>query len=182
MHTDANAYTAIDNEITQTSQLETIRQRVAIHLREAYELSKKRYDTRSQEISYGVNDIVWKKNTTLSKAGEYSSSRLMDRYVKCKVKARVGTNTYLLTDLNDREIGIYSTKDLKAWPSLNENCLGSWYAYHALYMSQKVNSKKKKKGVKWLMQLRKKHGCSETVNKAIAKSAWEPATSSSGAR
>lgn len=114
MHTDANAYTAIDNEITQTSQLETIRQRVAIHLREAYELSKKRYDTRSQEISYGVNDIVWKKNTTLSKAGEYSSSRLMDRYVKCKVKARVGTNTYLLTDLNDREIGIYSTKDLKA--------------------------------------------------------------------
>lgn len=114
MHTSASTYTAIDNEVPQTPQFEAIRQRVAVHLREAYELSKKRYDTRSSNISYGVNDIVWKKNTMLSKAGEYLSSRLFDRFVKCKIKAKTGTNTYLLTDMNDKEIGVYSTKNLKS--------------------------------------------------------------------
>lgn len=113
MHTNASTYTAIDNEVRQTPQFEAIRQRAAMHLREAYEASKRQYDTRARDITYNVNDIVWKKNTMLSKAGEYLSSRLMDRYVKCKVKAKVGTNTYLLTDMNNKEIGIYSTKDLK---------------------------------------------------------------------
>lgn len=114
MHTSGATYAAIDEEFIQIPQFDAIRERVAINLREAYEQSKRRYDTRTADISYRAGDIVWKKNTLLSNAGEYYSSKLADRYVKCKIQAKVGTNTYSLTDMNNKEIGVYSTKDLKS--------------------------------------------------------------------
>lgn len=113
MKTNANAYTAGDKETVHAPQFIAIREKVAKYLREAYEKSKQRYDLRTTDISYSENDIVWKKNTILSNAGEYLSSKLLDRYVKCVVKAKVGSNSYLLTDMNGKEIGVHSTKDLK---------------------------------------------------------------------
>lgn len=114
MHTNAKSYVAQDREVPCTPQFEAIRRQVAVHLRNAYDQSKSRYDIRSRPISYEPNDVVWKKNTVLSKAGEYFSSKLADRYVKCRVKAKAGTNTYVLTDMDGKELGTFSTKDLKS--------------------------------------------------------------------
>lgn len=113
MHTDGKTYHAQDSDASHKPQIQAIREKVALHLRNAYEKSKHYYDTRARNIQYNPGDTVWKKNTVLSKAGEYYSSKLGDRYVKCVVKRQAGTNTYLLTDETGREIGIFSTKDLK---------------------------------------------------------------------
>lgn len=91
--------------------LATIRQRVAENLRVAYEASKIKYDKHARDgIEYADGQTVWKKNTKLSSVINYYSSKLDDKSVKCKIVRRVGSNTYLLSDMDGNEIGVFSTK------------------------------------------------------------------------
>lgn len=115
MCTDGNDHLPVDvAQRPNNMTLERIREQVARNLRAAYEKNKRRYDTRTREIKYDVGDTVWKVHNSLSNAGQYYSSKLADRYVKCKIVAKTGSNTYRLSDMNGRDLGIYSTKDLKA--------------------------------------------------------------------
>lgn len=115
MCTDGKHHLPIDvAEPNERKTLEKIREQVAQNLRSAYETNKRRYDLRTRDVQYNVGDLVWKIHTSLSNASQYYSSKLADRYVKCQVAAKTGTNTYRLTDMQGRDLGIYSTRDLKA--------------------------------------------------------------------
>lgn len=94
--------------------LATIRRRVADNLRTAYEESKKQYDKHTGKVvEYSPGTVVWKRNTKLSNANEFYSSKLDDKFVRCKVIKKTGTSTYLLGDMNGKEIGVFSTKMLR---------------------------------------------------------------------
>lgn len=93
--------------------LEDIRKQVAENLHAAYERNKKRYDMRTREISYEPNDLVWKINTRLSNKANLYSSKLDDRYLRCRVAKKVGSNTYQLCDMNGKSLGVFSTKDMQ---------------------------------------------------------------------
>lgn len=41
-------------------------------------------------------------------------AKLGDRYEKCQIAKKVGSNAYLLKDLHGREIGVFSTEQLRA--------------------------------------------------------------------
>lgn len=71
-----------------------------------------RYNLRARNIQFEENDIVYKKNFGLSSAIKGISAKLNDPYLKCKVKKRTGSNTYLLEDLNGKPIGIFHAKDI----------------------------------------------------------------------
>lgn len=93
--------------------LADIRKQVAENLHAAYERNKKRYDMRTREISYEPNDLVWKINTRLSNKANLYSSKLDDRYLRCRVAKKVGSNTYQLCDMNGKSLGVFSTKDMQ---------------------------------------------------------------------
>lgn len=98
-------------EVSRTRQ--NIHQRVTENLREAYRRNKMRYDQKTREIEYQPGEFVWKAKTTLSNLIDGYCSKLADRYEKCVISKKTGTNTYMLRDLNDREIGIFSTEHLR---------------------------------------------------------------------
>lgn len=100
-------------ESDPSKMLQHIREKVARNLRLAYENAKRIYDRRSAIIQYYPNELVWKKNHVLSNAGNHFSSKFDKKWIKCRVKARAGTNTYILTDLQGNELGTYSTQFLQ---------------------------------------------------------------------
>lgn len=114
MCTCGNEHLPVDDHSSQRNKsLEQIRLQVSENLRAAYERNKKKYDLRTREVTYQPNDTVWKANTQLSNAANFYSSKLDDRYIKAKIIERTGTSTYRLSDMNGKDIGVFSTKDLK---------------------------------------------------------------------
>lgn len=88
-------------------------QLVSKNLRTAYERGKHRYNLRSREISYSPGELVWKRNFVLSDAVRGVSAKLSPKYVKCRVKKKVGTCSYELEDLKGKSVGVFSAKHLK---------------------------------------------------------------------
>lgn len=106
---------ALDSDMNpdEFPDIVTIRKRVNESLKSAYLRAKARYDLRTREVQYAIGDVVWKKNTRLSNKHKKISHKLMPRYLKCRVSAKLGTNTYALVDLAGKTIGNFHTKDLK---------------------------------------------------------------------
>lgn len=115
MCTSGIDYVAVEPTAERSKTMETIRRRVAENLRAAYERNKIRYDRdrKVRKIEYQPNQIVWKRNTQLSNFSDGYCSKLGDRFIKCKIAKKVGTNAYMLKDLNGREIGVHSTEHLR---------------------------------------------------------------------
>lgn len=91
--------------------IDEMREKVRGHLEKVYENMKKKYDLRSRKINYRVGDVVYRKNMKLSNAGDYYSSKLAPRNIRCKIIEQKGTNTYLLRDENSGKEGVFSAKD-----------------------------------------------------------------------
>lgn len=108
--------TQIDDDSVETRTEENfkrIRETVTKNLIKNYEQSKKRYDLRSRPISYKKGDIVWKNNLTQSNASKAVIAKFFGK-VKCKVKRKIGTNSYELEDMNGKNVGVYNTDQLKS--------------------------------------------------------------------
>lgn len=112
-----NEHDIIDPEneksATNSFEFQEIRKNVSENLKNTYEKSKRTYDLRSRTIEYVPGQIVWKKNTTLSDAGKRYSAKLAPRYVKCRIRKKLGSNTYEIEDLRGNLMGRFSTISLK---------------------------------------------------------------------
>lgn len=114
MCVSGNDHVNTERTADRLKTLNTIHQRVSENLRDAYEKSKLKYDKHTRHIEYQPGETVWKRKTTLSKAIDGYSAKLADRFEKCQIKKKVGTNSYLLTDERGKEIGVFSTQYLQA--------------------------------------------------------------------
>lgn len=101
------------NEAERNEKLETLRNRVKENLAKSYETRKNRYDLRSRTISYKEGEMVWRRNFILSDASKGFTSKLAPKYIKGRIKKALGTNSYQLVDINGKDVGVYSTQDLK---------------------------------------------------------------------
>lgn len=113
MCTNGRDYVAVESTRDPSKILQTIRQRVNENLRAAYERNKIRFDKKTRQIEYQPDEFVWKAKTTLSNLIDGYCSKLGDRYLKCQIARKCGSNSYMLKDLNGREIGVYSTEQLR---------------------------------------------------------------------
>lgn len=95
-------------------RVRVIRREVQKNLKESYEKNKKRYDLRSRVRQFNVGDIVWRKNFKLSNKANQFNAKLGDKYVKCIVQEKIGTNTYKVKDFDGPYIGIFNIKDIKS--------------------------------------------------------------------
>lgn len=102
-----------DYDRIENSDISKLRSFIANNLRENYEVSKRRYDLRTRPITYQEGEEIWKKNFIQSDAVKNISSKLCPKYIKCKVKTKVGTNTYELMDMNGKSLGVFNSKVMK---------------------------------------------------------------------
>lgn len=104
------------NQNTRTSEQEFIEisQKVSQCLQLSYQNAKKLYDKGKRDIEYQPGQIVWRKLHTLSDAGKRFSKKLAPRYEKCRIRQKIGTNTYTVEDLGGKLIGDLNTAELKA--------------------------------------------------------------------
>lgn len=112
-------------ELTEQERIEkklkidrTIYNAVYNNLQKAHEKSKKNYNLRFQKPApvYEVGQKVYKRNFTLSSAGDAYNAKLGPAYVPCTVRARRGTNSYELEDEAGKNLGVFSFADLKPGP------------------------------------------------------------------
>lgn len=91
-------------------------------LEKAAKKNEKKYNLRRRSEQFLPNQLVWKKNFTLSNAAKYYTSKLAPKFVgPYRIKKRVSPWTYELVDDTGKSIGIWNAKDLKP-ASANENC------------------------------------------------------------
>lgn len=84
-------------------------------LDKAAKKNEKTYNFRRRSEEFFLNQLVWKKNFTLSNAAKFYTSKLAPRYVgPFRIKKRVSPWTYELVDLDNKSAGIWNAKDLKS--------------------------------------------------------------------
>lgn len=95
-------------------RMKEVRERVQENLATAYSKYSKGYNLRSRTISFSPGEVVWRKNFALSDATKKYSAKLAPKYIKCKVRQKLGISTYLLEELDGKIVkNTYSTSDLK---------------------------------------------------------------------
>lgn len=103
-----------NKESVRRKNVKLIREKVTQCLRNSYEANKKRYNLRSGgNIQYSEGEIVWRKNTKLSDLGKNYSAKLGNKFVKCEIIRRMGSNTYEVKDVDSNRVAIYHTMLLK---------------------------------------------------------------------
>lgn len=100
-------------ETRNDSHFAQIRDLVVKNLVKSYEHRKKRYDLRSRPIEYRKGEIVWKNNLTPSSASKAVIAKFFGK-IKCKIKRKIGTNSYELEDMDGKNLGIYNTDQLNS--------------------------------------------------------------------
>lgn len=103
-----------DSNLNKPCLLQRLRIQVRQRLDNAYLTRQKRYNLRSREITYAIGEEVFCRNFKLSDAGKYYMAKLDNKFVKVRIKEKLGSNTYKLEDLKGKPIsGTYNTADLK---------------------------------------------------------------------
>lgn len=97
----------------QEIRLQKIRQIVQTNLKQNYDKNKRYYDLRSRTIEYKIGDVIWLKNRVLSSAEKKITGKLCPAYRKCIIKRRMGTNSYEVTDVDGKSLGIFNTDCFK---------------------------------------------------------------------
>lgn len=103
-----------NNLASHVAELQEICDTVKRRLANSYEQSANRYNLRRRPLSLTVDQVVWKKNYTLSDAPNYYASKLAPKFVKCKVGRKISPNVYQLKDIDSgRSLGNWHVKDIK---------------------------------------------------------------------
>lgn len=96
-----------------TTKLIQIRDEIRINLNKAHEKSEKTYNLRSRPISFSKGQIVYRKNHILSNVSNHINRKFMPKFIKCRIKKKIGNNLYETEDLGSGYIGKYHTSDFK---------------------------------------------------------------------
>ncbi|KAJ8965641.1 hypothetical protein NQ314_003991 [Rhamnusium bicolor] len=105
----------VENWASRVRELRDICDSVKSRLDKAYNQSAARYNLRRRTpLPLEVGQVVWKRNHTLSDAGNYFASKLAPKFLKCKVAGKVTPNVYKLTDFQSgKYLGHWHIQDLK---------------------------------------------------------------------
>lgn len=106
---------SLDDPTDRLAVLVKIRDEIKINIRKAFDVYSKNYNVRSRKIEFRPGDFVLKRNFTLSSASKGYTSGLGPTFVKCIIREKVGNNCYRLYNLENKPIGVFHVKDLKAF-------------------------------------------------------------------
>ncbi|GBP06340.1 Transposon Tf2-6 polyprotein [Eumeta japonica] len=98
---------------THIDRLTKIREKLKENLDLAHIKSAKTYNLRSRNIQFQKGQIVYRKNHLLSSAPKNINKRFLPKFVKCKIRSRVGNNLYDIEDMNGKYVGKFHATDIK---------------------------------------------------------------------
>lgn len=91
-----------------------IGERVKRNLEKAHQAGEKTYNTRSRDVDYAVGQEIYYRNFTQSDFAKGYNAKLAKKFIKARIRAKIGQNRYTLEDLNGKIItGDYHAKDLR---------------------------------------------------------------------
>lgn len=110
--TDGVEAERLQQKLNVDQHIQTI---VSKNLEKAHEKSTRAYHLRFRKPApiYQVGQKVYKRNFTPSSAGDSYNAKLGPAYTLCTVVSRRGTSSYELLDETGKNIGIFSSADLK---------------------------------------------------------------------
>lgn len=101
----------VSNE-ERLERLLKIREDVKKNLNDAYQKYSKYYNLRTKMVSFEPGEIVRRKSFFQSSAPNNFNAKLANQYVKCRVREKLGSATYLLEDMQGKVLGKYHANDL----------------------------------------------------------------------
>lgn len=112
-----------DKLASELQKLPELYKEVANRISRSYQRNQKYYNLRKRNIEFNVGDTVYKKNYVLSNAGNYFSSKLAPKFIKCFIRKKISPIIYELVDEDNKNLGRYHVKDLKEAPDDDPNCI-----------------------------------------------------------
>ncbi|XP_037828127.1 uncharacterized protein LOC119616052 [Lucilia sericata] len=101
------------NVIDRSDKLAKLRGKLRENLNIAHTKAMKTYNLRSRPIEFEKDEIVFRKNHILSDMSKHINRKFLPKFVKCRIKRKIGNNLYDIEDLNGKYVGKYHTSDLK---------------------------------------------------------------------
>lgn len=99
--------------LSREDSLDVMRIRAQKALQKQAEKNERIYNIRSREVSFQEGQEVYRKNFKLSNFAAGYNAKLGPRYVKARIRKKVGNSTYELEDMQGKRIGMYHAKDLR---------------------------------------------------------------------
>lgn len=99
--------------VDQSEHMSKIRKMVGTSLKRNHVRNKSRYDLRARPIRYEVGDNVWVKNRILSNAIKGITGKLTPNYRKAIIRRKIGTNSYEVSDIEGKSLGVFNTDSFK---------------------------------------------------------------------
>jgi len=94
-------------------KLRVIHARVQKQLEGAYQTSRQRYDKRARTLLAKPAQEVFRRNFVLSDFSKSFNAKFARKFLKARVVKSVGSNAYLLEDLQGCSLGVYHAKDMR---------------------------------------------------------------------
>jgi len=79
----------------------------------AYQTSRQRYDKRARTLLAKPAQEVFRRNFVLSDFSKSFNAKFARKFLKARVVKSVGSNAYLLEDLQGCSLGVYHAKDMR---------------------------------------------------------------------
>ena len=95
---------------THTSNIRT---KIEQNLNRAHEKATKTYNTRAKAITFKLGQEVFLKNRNLSNFSKAINAKFNPKYLKCRVRNKIGNSFYELEDLKGKYIGKFHASDIK---------------------------------------------------------------------
>lgn len=99
--------------LTRKDSLEIIRKRAGEVMERQYNKNKRLYDLRSTAIQYKEGDEVFRRNFRQSDFQTGYNAKLGPKFVKCRIRRKLGEANYEVEDLQGHLIGHYHAKDIR---------------------------------------------------------------------
>lgn len=98
--------------IDQKTHFQKLRDDIMIHLKLASEQYSHKYNLRSKNRSFLVNQNVYVRNFVLSDSSKRFSAKLAPKFIKARIIEKIGTVAYKCVDDKGNPLGVYHGKDI----------------------------------------------------------------------
>ncbi|GBP97702.1 hypothetical protein EVAR_69960_1 [Eumeta japonica] len=102
-----------DTFLERSDNLNHIREMLEKNLERAHEKATKTYNTRSKPISYQVGQEVFRRNHCLSNASNGINAKFLPKYLKGRIRRKIGNALYDVEDLRGNLIGRFHASDIR---------------------------------------------------------------------
>ncbi|XP_037813003.1 uncharacterized protein LOC119604452 [Lucilia sericata] len=99
--------------LEKLKMLSDIRDKIRENLNAAHEKASKTYNTRSKPVNFVVGQEVFRKNHSQSDFKKGINAKFNPKFIKCRIRKRIGNALYDIEDLQGNYIGKYHASDIR---------------------------------------------------------------------